>query len=223
MSYNNGPRIITNGLALCLDAGNTKSYPRTGTIWNDLSGNGNNGTLVNGVGYNSDNGGSLVFDGTNDFVDFTSDSNLLPTAGLTLSVWFKTSVADRWLITKTSVPNSNGYFLTGKGNGTMGFVLNNREVATPNTINTGSWLNIVGTWTPSTSLLIYRNRIQVASNTTLIPASIITPSYTLDIGMRPNGGDYWNGNIAQVSIYNRALSESEIEQNYNALKGRFGL
>jgi hypothetical protein len=65
-----GPNIVTDGLVLYLDAANQKSYPGTGTTWNDLSGNGNNGTLVNGPTFNSDNNGSIVFDGVDDYVNF---------------------------------------------------------------------------------------------------------------------------------------------------------
>jgi hypothetical protein len=221
VQYNS--KIITDGLVLCLDAANPKSYGGSGTTWTDLSGLGNTGTLVNGVGYSSANKGSLSFDGSNDFIDFTSDSNLLPTNGLTVSAWFRTTVADRWLITKTSNPNVNGYLLAGGSNGAIGFAINNALVVVPNPITTGSWLYVAGTWAPSTSLLIYQNGIQVGSNITSIPSSIINPSYTLEIGRRPNGPDYWNGNISQVSIYNRALSASEIKQNYNATKSRYGL
>ena len=67
MPNNYGPRIVTDGLVLCLDAGNSKSYPGSGTAWNDLSRNGNNGTL-NGPTFNSADRGSIVFDGTNDYV-----------------------------------------------------------------------------------------------------------------------------------------------------------
>lgn len=66
MALAHNPKIVTDGLVLCLDAANPKSYPGSGTVWSDLSGNGNNGTLVNGVGYNSNNGGYLTFDGSND-------------------------------------------------------------------------------------------------------------------------------------------------------------
>ena len=78
--------IVTDGLVLNLDAGNPQSYPGSGTTWTDLSGNGNNGTLLNGVGYDSDNGGSLVFDGSNDYVTtpLFGDS----TTNRTFSVWY---------------------------------------------------------------------------------------------------------------------------------------
>jgi hypothetical protein len=220
-----GVEINESGLVLALDAGNTKSYPGSGTTWTDLSGNGNTGTLTLGPTYNSANGGSIVFDGTNDFIDFTSDSNLLPTAGLTVSVWFKTTVGDRWLVTKTSNTLVNGYALSGNSivAGNFFFAVSGVSVVTPGSAITGAWFNLVGTWTPSTSLLVYQNSIQVASNTTSIPASIIDPSFPLEIGRDPVAGAPWNGNIAQVSIYNRALSAAEIQQNFNALRGRFGI
>lgn len=78
-----------NGLVLCLDAGNTKSYPGSGTTWTDLSGRGNTGTLTNGPTYSSANGGSIVFDGTNDYVstNYTQTS----VTGYTIDVWFKST------------------------------------------------------------------------------------------------------------------------------------
>jgi hypothetical protein len=72
IAYN--PRTITDGLVLCLDAANSKSYPGSGTTWTDLSGLGNTGTLVNGVGYSGDNLGSLSFDGSNDRVELSSNA-----------------------------------------------------------------------------------------------------------------------------------------------------
>ena len=72
MSLSHSPKIVTNGLVLCLDAADQKSYPGTGTTWFDRSGNGNNGTLIGGVGYNSTNAGIIVFDGINDNVSFST-------------------------------------------------------------------------------------------------------------------------------------------------------
>ena len=87
MASHAGPNAVEDGLILALDAGNTKSYPGSGTTWTDLSGNGNNGTLVNGVGYNSDYGGSLSFDGTNDYIDITSLAPLADTSAVTMEAW----------------------------------------------------------------------------------------------------------------------------------------
>ena len=85
MALAHSPRIVTDGLALCLDAGNTKSYSGSGTTWNDLSGNGNTGTLTNGPTYSSDNGGSIFFDGTNDYVSLVD--NLGDPQQFTIEFW----------------------------------------------------------------------------------------------------------------------------------------
>ena len=85
------PRIITDGLVLCLDAANTRSYPGTGATWTDLKGS-NNGTLTNGPTFSNDNGGGIVFDGTDDDVDFsTSFLDVSANQGVTISAWIKTT------------------------------------------------------------------------------------------------------------------------------------
>jgi hypothetical protein len=92
MGLSHSPSIATNGLVLCLDAANRKSYPGSGTTWTDLSGNGNNGTLTNGPTYSSANGGSLSFDGTNDVVNSTT--SIIDRADgqeITVSCWIKPS------------------------------------------------------------------------------------------------------------------------------------
>jgi hypothetical protein len=218
--HGNNP-IVTSGLVLCLDAANSKSYPGSGTTWTDLSGGGNNGTLTNGPTFNSGNGGTIVFDGSNDFIDFTTDSNLLPTAGLTVSAWFKTTVADKWILHKSNTLNTIGYNFNGSSNGTADFIVNGSGVNSGFSIATGNWINLVGTWTPSTSIRMYRDGVLNSTSTTSIPASITDPSTIIEIGRRSSGGDYWNGTIASVSIYNRALTATEIAQNYNALKSRY--
>ena len=215
--------VVQSGLVLNLDAGVLSSYTVPGTTWTDLSGNANNGTLEVGVGYSGDNFGSLSFDGTDDYINFTSDSNLLPTAGLTVSAWFKTAVADKWILHKSNTLNTTGYNLNGNADGTASFAVNDAFVFTGGVITTGAWINLVGTWTPSTSIRMYRNGVLDNANTTSIPVSITNPSTIIEIGRRSSGSDYWNGNISQVSIYNRALTATEIQQNYNALKGRYGL
>jgi len=109
--YNNGPKIVTSGLVLALDAGNTKSYPGSGTVWTDLSGNGNTGTLTNGPTFNSSNGGSIVFDGVDDFVNIPYNTywntNVFGTAtNFTLECWHKPNVFRNWdtVIEKSESP-----------------------------------------------------------------------------------------------------------------------
>jgi hypothetical protein len=94
MGFNYSPKIVTDGLVLCLDAANSRSYPGSGTTWFDLSGNGNNGTLANGPTFNANNNGSIVFDGTNDYVEITNRNTNLefqPSQAFTVSTWFKTT------------------------------------------------------------------------------------------------------------------------------------
>jgi len=86
MAVGYNPRIVTDGLVLALDAGNTKSYPGSGTTWTDLSGNGNTGTLTNGPTFDSANGGSIVFDGTNDYVQVTGS---ITVTSATFITWIK--------------------------------------------------------------------------------------------------------------------------------------
>jgi hypothetical protein len=229
MALYHSPQISMQGLTLCLDAANPKSYSGSGATWSDLSGRGNNGTLVNGVGYSGDNLGSLSFDGVDDYVDLGQSSSLFyPTEGLTVSTWIRTSVTDKWIIDNSRLSTQQGWGLNCGGAGPAFFLVNGiaNSVDSGFSIATGNWLHLVGTWIPSVSLLMYVNGVQVGSNTTSIPASINLPdpTYNTNIGRKgaQNGStDYWNGNIAQVSIYNRALTAPEIQQNFNALRSRF--
>ena len=101
MAYRNGPKIVTDGLVLCLDAAIGKSYPGSGTSWTDLSGNGNNGTLVNGPTFSSANGGSIVLDGVNDYISTTSIS-------------ISTFTYEGWLYNNLTGGSTNyGYFFSG--------------------------------------------------------------------------------------------------------------
>jgi hypothetical protein len=225
MSIRGGPDIVENGLVLYLDAANRRSYSGSGTTWVNIIDGTNNGTLTNGPTFDGVNGGSIVFDGANDFVDFT-DSGLLPTAGLTVSTWYKTSVADKWLVDKAAGSFFNGYSISTTSAGAVSFQVNAPGVGTSAgfiAANAGNWVNIIGTWTPSTSLILYSQGTQLAINTTSIPASINNPSANLRVAGRANNTDYWNGSVAQVSIYNRALSANEVLQNFNATRSRFNV
>jgi hypothetical protein len=94
-----GPNIVTDGLVLALDAANTKSYPGSGTVWKDLSGNGNNGTLINGPTFDTGNLGSIEFDGVDDWTSFGNILNT-GTSDFTISAWVKS--------TSTATGNNNG-------------------------------------------------------------------------------------------------------------------
>ena len=223
IQYN--PRISTDGLVLALDAGNTKSYPGSGTTWTDLSGNGNNGTLTNGPTYSSANFGSIVFDGSNDKVVISSSSSFaFGTGNLTVTGWgYVTSHINYRILASTRPGNggfANAWHIGTDANGTILLYSNafNLQSAS-NAVPVNQWF--YWTFTRDTGIgKLFVNTIVVASGS-------VTNDYTLTqigIGDFPiTGAEPWSGNIPQVSVYNRALSAAEISQNFNALRGRYGI
>jgi hypothetical protein len=235
ISYN--PAIVTSGLVLCLDAANPKSYPGSGTTWTDLSGRGNNGTLVNGVGYNSSNLGSLSFDGVNDYSNLPSISST--NDGFSIALWINSS---RWALPSCPCPNTSGIidWSTGFWNyvsifsNTSGpfFVIYNQSTSPVgvslsfNAPSLNTWYYLVATFGPSgvgNFLRTYRNGILQNSGSLSGQGGVftITASPSLGAYNRHCGMCYQQANIPQVSIYNRALTASEIQQNFNATKSRF--
>lgn len=222
------PLGVRDGLVLYLDAANARSYPRTGNTWFDRSGNGNNGTFAGDVGYSGSNFGSLTFDGTDDYVPIGSTG--FPTASFagTLSAWARTNTITGGfdLIVSYGGTSTNAARFLGITNTSGGnpipcsFLFGgyaNDLFASGVPLNT--WFNMAGVYT-GTNALMYVNGVLVSGPTA---KSWNTSSGNANIGRQTNGSEYWNGNIAQVSIYNRALTATEIAQNYNALKGRYGL
>ena len=227
MAFRYSPKIVTDGLVLYLDAANTKSYVSGSTIWNDLSRSGNNGTLTNGPTFNSANGGSIVFDGSNDYVKPPSSSTLQLT-NFTLSSWVRINVQNiqQFIVdTSTSVSNGSGYSYRINSDNKIRFWaydannnLNSNTIISPNI-----WYNILVTYNNTTKLQsIYINGVFDISNTHT-NTFVVSNLTNLQIGSSSILGGYLNGRISQTSIYNRDLSASEILQNYNATKSRFGL
>jgi len=214
-----GPDIIQTGLVLELDAADKNSYPGSGTTWSDLSGNGNNGTLTNGPTFNTGSLGSIVFDGVDDISIHPSS---LYVDNFTLSAWvYKTSSGVQTIIAKgTAAFVLNFYLRIGGNSGFFGSNSSFTELAIPDlTLNT--WNHTVLTYN-KVSLNYYLNGAYVnQTNATNTPSS--TNSNTIIGRLGDFNGQYWTGRIAQTSIYNRALSASEVLQNYNATKTRFGL
>jgi hypothetical protein len=219
--------IVTSGLVLYLDAGNLASYPGSGTTWIDLSGNGNNGTLVNGVGFDGGNGGSLSFDGVNDYVN-CGTVNFSSGTSVSVEVWVKPG----------SIQKQFADILDYNHSGTGGFVIQQNSTSTNQyyfaywngssfdvtptiTLSTSSYNHLIFTKS-GTSVLGYLNSQNTINYT---GSSVISLSgRTLHIGrFVAAAGREFNGNITSVKIYNRALTAEEIQQNFNALRGRFGI
>jgi hypothetical protein len=212
-------QIITDGLVLNLDAGNPASYPGSGTTWSDLSGNGNNGTLVNGVGYNSGNGGSIVFDGTNDYAISTQNFIFSSNNPLTISVWIKTNSLTLDGAYYRRILSFNTNYGISTTTTSVGWYTAGVDLITPVTISTGLWYKVDCIYT-GTQYQTYLNGVLANSFTSTFPAT----SSQLWIGRFHSSNDgRFNGNIAQASIYNRALSASEVSQNFNATRSRFGI
>jgi hypothetical protein len=212
--------IVTNGLVLDLDAAKRDSYPGSGTTWNDISGNVNNGTLTNGPTFNTGSGGSIVFDGVDDYVDCGSGSSLNISNEITLHAWINGTYS------------SNGeYAVIDKGGVTghhFGIYLKKIILQTNiayklsnTTLNNGIWYNIVITF-DKTNVYFYLNG--VIDGVQPLTGGLNAPSSPVLIARYTSASPLtFNGLISNTFIYNRSLSASEILQNYNALKSRYGL
>jgi hypothetical protein len=224
--------IVTSGLVLNLDAANPRSYPPpyNGTVWTDLSRSGNNGTLTNFGSqtiFNSANGGNIVLDGTNDYIKPPASTNLQLT-NFTLSSWVRINVQNiqQFIIdTSTSLSNGSGYSYRINSDNKIRFWaydandnLNSNTIILPNI-----WYNILVTYNNTTKLQsIYINGVFDISNTHT-NTFVVSNLTNLQIGGSSILGGYLNGRIAQTLIYNRALSSSEVLQNFNATRARFGI
>jgi hypothetical protein len=203
-----------------------------------LSGRGNTGTLTNGPTYSSSNGGSIVFDGTNDQIAFSSSSSLqfLNRLPYTLEAWVYpttnpgannwTGIFDRESNAGSGRDGYNLYFLGSAGTDTYFFTerftsgsYNAVSVTLNQSVSVNNWHHIVGTY-DGTTLTLYRNSSSVGTPVTTT-GNITNTSKSLTLGVR--GGQYYRGNISNVKIYNRALTATEIQQNYIATKSRYGL
>jgi hypothetical protein len=214
--------IVRNGLVLHLDAGNTRSYAGTGNTAFDIAGTGITASLFNGVAFNNANSGSFVFDGTNDYVEFLPSSIFnLGTGDFTFLAWHKTTNKSGYS-TILSIDDGNGtgiIFYTTIGSGVFRNWVAGQARNGNIDICTGIW-NLVALTRSSGNCTQFVNGV---SDVTFSAAGSLSVSgRSLFVGKILNEL-YYNGNISQVQIYNRALTSTEIKQNYNALKNRYGL
>ena len=219
MALSHSPSLVLPGLTLCLDAANSKSYPGSGTTWSDLSGNGNNGTLTNGPTYSSANGGSIVFDGSNDFIETTYTPGNI--SSQTISCWInKSNLQYSLILAKSTVYYGLEIYPT------IIYVNITTNVYGQVSYNTNGWQNIVFTYDGnqtgnSNRLKLYFNGdVQTLTFAGTIPSSA-NVSDVIQFGRRWWSSRFSEGSIAQASIYNRALTATEIAQNFNALKSRY--
>jgi pSer/pThr/pTyr-binding forkhead associated (FHA) protein len=221
----NGLTYIRDGLVLYLDAGDSNSYPGTGNTWTDLSGNGNNGTLVNGVGYNSANGGSLIFDGVNDYVSLPNNNSIAFGPGeFTFEFWLLRNTSSFFTILDTRAPLENpvgqlSIFVASNGELQVWENANSRLTGGSTVINTWNHYTLVRD--SSNVVTGYINGVSVGTWTTSL--NFVLGSAPR-IGSTVNDTFYLNGLISNTRIYKgKGLTQQEVQQNFNVFKGRYGL
>jgi hypothetical protein len=227
-----GSNIATDGLVLALDAANPKSYISGSTIWNDLSGNNNSGSLVNGPIYSSVNLGSFTFDGVSTRIDSTT-ANIVPNSW-TAGCWAmntKTSGASVFVAKSGGVPNFDQNFVLGWQNNK--FIISGKTIGgvyfgsctSSFSPSSNSIYNVVGTFDSNTTTLsLYVNG--VLDNTKIVGSTFTTGSnLPVQIGCSDGNtpANFARGTIYNTQIHNRALSSSEVLQNYNGQKSRYNL
>jgi hypothetical protein len=224
--------IVTDGLVFNLDCSQKNSYPGSGSTWYDLSGNGVNGTLTNGPTYNSSNGGSILFDGANDVVDCGNNPTLRPTVFTQTSWIYNTqSGGQQGIFGSYYEPRVSGFFVSLLDNKPR-FVIGTNTGAgiglyteiSGSIINQNTWCQVTISY-DGTTMKIYKNGVLDASSTwtsgigydinnkVAIGAVMISSGFVIP----------FKGNISNCLLYNRTLSQTEITQNYNAQKTKFGL
>jgi len=235
MAVGYNPKVVTDGLVLALDAGNTKSYPGSGTTWTDLIGS-NNGTLTNGPTLSSADGGYFDFDGSNDYIQVSASSDLnFGTGNFTIEGWFNkgATTANQTLLCSNEYysPGNNGNWilrissatqisfrtLDGKGN------LESGVFNASTSVNTWHHFALVREGTGTNETKFYLDGV-LKGSTTITKSLIDAGTNGFQIGDLSGSGlaDPFDGKISNVKIYKgKGLTATEVEQNYNALKGRY--
>jgi hypothetical protein len=223
MTIGYNPSIVTNGLVFCPDAANPRSYPGSGTTWYDASGNGNTGTLSNGPVYTSGINGYFTFDGVDDLATFPSTTSTNISTTITASVWVYYISGNGRIFQKDGPPSTRCWEIGGyagqfrmemwhsNGTGTIGY---------GNALTVNGWTHLSLVFN-GTDILMYQNNSLIT--TVNFPGDIRTDSATpLYLGGYWSG-EYFNGRISNAQLYNRALTTTELTQNFNALRGRYGI
>mgnify|MGYP000324290763 CR=1 FL=1 len=219
-NYNNS--IIKDGLVLCLDTGDRKSYSGSGSTWTDRSGNGNDVTLYNGPTFTTDNGGSLNFDESDDYGK-TSSTTVLNSSAYTKIAWFRPEEACANIISGGSesqhafwMAATNHTLCAGHNSAwtTVGYRPN------PSGDMVGQWWCGAVTFNSTTGWVLYMNGVQVDTNSSTTTNS---GNGIIRIGAYYDAANMFNGDINIAQVYNRVLTADEILQNFNAQRGRFGI
>jgi hypothetical protein len=225
MSAYGGPEVVDSGLVLSLDAGNAKSYPGSGTTWTDLSGNGNNLTLVNSPTFSSAYGGCLTFNGSNQrayIPNASCSSNFKTMTAYSSIAVIKSLKADTAWGTLYSFGDSSNFIDMWQRSGTRVFGSDGTQLYS----STDMYTSGLSMWAHTTSVasggVLYRNGVSIASGAVASQSS--TSTFDFGIAYDSNTNSYYmNMELPLFFIYNRVLTSDEIQQIFTAYRGRFGL
>jgi len=227
MGFYRGPNIVTDGLVFTYDAGSTRSYPGSGTTVSNII-DGLTGTLVNGVAFNSANGGYWDFDGTDDYISIANSNSPQFSANqaFTISyIVYLNRVTGTFMapVMKGSFGSSYGH-LIGSSNAFLVYTDSDSspELNISNMLNNDvdKWVSITQTYDGS-RIYVYRNGVLAGQSGTGVGFTVNTSN--LYLGSNNSTNYYLDGSMATVKMYNKALSAAEVLQNFNAQKSRFGL
>ena len=227
MGISGGPNIVRDSsLVLDLDASDRNSYVSGSLTWKDVSGNNNTGSIVGVPGYDTSNGGGLIFDKGvgNSGINCSNPSSLSFSQNkISLVIWYKQFGAG-FLFNQT---NPDGFNLQNNGSSIRFQIYSGSIAPSPinliaGTIVNNTYYQVCSTY-DGTVANTYVNGSLVGTQTN--SQTILNTAGNFQVGYRDNGinTDYSSGSIYAVQVYNRALSATEIQQNYNALKSRFNL
>ena len=219
MAYFTGPNIVTDNLTFAVDAGSTRSYPSSGTTWKNLGSSGSDVALTNGPTFNAANGGYFEFDGTDDYA-YSNSTSFDITGNVTINSWIRHDGTGSIVGNYMSNSANSGYRMRRNGaNGSNLWIYASGNAVNGGAIYDNIWYMVTGVFS-STGLRAYINGVLVASNTTAYSSSF--GGYFI-IGAYAVGSEVFGGDIASAQVYSSALTASEILQNFNAQKSRFGL
>jgi hypothetical protein len=231
LATNYNPRTVTDGLVLALDAGNPKSYPGSGTIWTDLSGRGNNGTFGASTAaptYSSTNGGSIAFDGTDDYISITSNTNVAGLTTYSVSIWVYCNLGSSGIDSRFFWRGNYGVLLSKDTNNLFFFYLRSSITISGSIGGVGTsssvlenWNNIALTYDGST-MRAYLNG-NLAGSTSMTGGIIDDAPTIVRLGLYPAAGFASSCRISSCLEYTRTLTAAEVKQNFNATKSRYGL
>jgi len=220
-----GAIVADPSLVLWLDAGQETSYPGSGTTWTDLSGNGRNGTLVNVPTYSSANGGSIVFNGTNNYVN--CGTYQFNTTRGSICCWFKPTTNITSSVTKRlwgSNDNFEARWNDSNGRLTIDIGASQSVITAQTSWLDTTWYNLVVTWDSSiTTSRVYIQGTLNVTGTTGSSATLTALTGSFFIATSSFNLQYLDASIAHFTAYNRVLSADEVTQNFDALRRRFGI